>query len=98
MTYGRAAASNRRLADFDENIIPFNFNGIALDAHRRIHRRLARRNVVSPTVPWTCNDLAVQLAFAEWAAAVQADVVDGEEFAVNVGNCHRFAIKLKFPN
>jgi hypothetical protein len=90
--------SERALMYLNKDVIPFNFKGIALNAHRRISQGLPGSNVVLPTMPGTSNDFASQFAFAQRPSAMQASIIDGEKLPLNISNRHGSPIHLKLAN
>src|SRR5882672_1260389 len=82
---GRSLAAKMAAgSDLDEDVVPLDLHGKAVDAAGRIVETLAAGHVVGPSMERTGDDLAVELAFAEGASAMLACVVDGEERASHV--------------
>jgi hypothetical protein len=70
------------------NLIPFDSYGTAGDGDVRILRSFAGLYVEPPSVPWTFDDVAIQMAFSERSSRMWTGVVDGVEgsFDIKEGN------------
>src|ERR1041385_1016580 len=78
------AANTAAGSDLDEDVVPLDLHGKAVDPAGRIVEAFAGGHIVCPRVQRASHDLTVELPFAERAAAVLAGVVDGEERAADV--------------
>ena len=58
------------LCNIHENVVPADFDRIALNPNGRIHGEFARSYVILPAVPGTGYDLAVKLAGPKRAATM----------------------------
>lgn len=72
-------------AKVDEDLIPTQFNGIALHPVGRLLHHFAGCDVVLPAVPRTTYHRAVELPFAERPAVMQAYTIDCKQLTINVG-------------
>ena len=54
------------------------------DGDRRVFRSCAGLHVESPSVPWTLDNAAIEMAFSEWSPRMRTGVVDGIEGPVDI--------------
>ena len=66
------------------NLIPFDPYGTTGDGDVRILRSFTGLYVVSPSVPRTFDDVALQMAFSERSSRMRAGIVDGVEGSVDI--------------
>src|ERR1700730_1870890 len=95
---GASRGDYEALADVDPDVFAANFDREAGDGHGGIHRGFAGGDVVLPAVPGAGDHLALELAFAERSAAMEASVVNGVEGSVDVGDGQGATVDLKFAD
>jgi hypothetical protein len=69
-------------------------HGTAGDCEVRIAVPLARAHIELPSVPRAGDDLAGELAFADWSSRVRTGIVDGKERSVHVEQCNPNSVDL----
>ena len=91
-------AAQRLGTDIDEYVLAADFGGVAVHSGCRILDDFAAGHVITPAVPGANQGLTLQWALAEGPTPVKAGVVDGVEFAVDVGQGDGLALHLQFPH
>ena len=66
------------------NLIPFDSDGTAGDGDRRSFRPFAGLHVKFPSVPWTFDYVAFEMALSERSSRMRASIVDGVEVSGDI--------------
>ena len=66
------------------NLISIDFDGTAGDGDSWILRSCTGLHVESPSVPWTLDNAAIEMAFSERSPRMRTGVVDGIEGPVDI--------------
>jgi len=82
--------------NFDHHVAVFDLDWIDGKFEVRIAPDLSSLRIILPTVPWANNFAAFDHTFAEWAAEVQADVVQRGNCAVHVCDTNHFVSAGEF--
>src|SRR5260370_9816595 len=89
------------VSNLDEDVVAIQLDGEAGHLGHRIVHALSGGEVVLPSVPWAHDARAVDVAFAERAALMDASVADRVEITARVEECdfapaglHHFACAL----
>src|SRR5262245_38173962 len=77
-------ASSSFELQLDEDVVALDLHGEAIDPARGVVEALTCRDIVRPGVQWTGHHGAVELTFAQGAAAMFASIVDRVERSSDV--------------
>ena len=80
------------------NLISFDSDVTAGDGDLRILRSFAGLYVEAPAVPWTLDDMAIQMTFSERSSCMRTGVVDGVERSIDIKQCNPSPVDFDSPS